>query len=106
MIEYRDPFKPRQLRYPAAAGFKSTDTSLAAALDIDPQRKMIRDRVLFSLRNAGPATATELARRLGIILDDVKPRLSELRAERLVEDTGKRGPTVYGKSSIVWGALG
>jgi len=88
-------------RYPRVAGWKSTDTSRAAAADIEDDAATIRGKVVVVLRR-GPLTADETAARLGMGLLSVRPRLSELRRMGRIDDTGFRRPNASGKQAIVW----
>ncbi len=50
----------------------------------------------------GGATPGQLARLIREDEMNVRPRLSELRAKKLVRDSGLRGLTHNGKACIVW----
>lgn len=90
--------------YPASPGFKARDTSRAAAADIAPKAPTLRQQVLDVLK-AGDATADEVAARLRKCEFAIRPRLSELSAAGLIEDTPARRPSSNGKMSIVWRAV-
>ena len=88
--------------YPHAPGFAQTDTSRAAAERLKPTAAALRDRVFMALK-VKPMTSLELAKHLGEAFESVQPRTSELRAQNLIIDSGKRGPTRCGKlKGIVW----
>lgn len=86
--------------YPESAGWKATDTSHEAAVTTDAAT--VRHLVVRWLRTHGPHTADETAAGLGLSLLTVRPRLSELRALDLVDDSGDRRLNVSGKRAIVW----
>jgi predicted transcriptional regulator len=84
-------------------GYRDTDTSSAAAEDITPKAPKIRAAVLECLRASPvPLSTEDIAQRIGVIYASVQPRLSELRNDCLVLDSGRRGTTQYGKSCILW----
>jgi DNA-binding transcriptional ArsR family regulator len=89
--------------YPNKPGWKITDTSRDAAQDMDMSARTIRARVLTQLE-ACPMTADQVAEMLSLDRLSVRPRLSELRAMGLIEDTGTRDENRSGKMAIVWGA--
>jgi hypothetical protein len=91
--------------FPGHSANTTGETSYHAARDIAPKAKRYRELILSNLRDVGPASSTELARRLGVAFDTVQPRTSELRRDGLIEDSGARSPTQYGKLSIVWRAV-
>ena len=80
-------------------GYQDTDTSYAARPnDIARRRRQVLDG-LSALRDA---TCDELAHALGITTLSVRPRLTELRDDGLIEDTGHRRALDSGKNGIVW----
>ncbi len=84
-------------------GYAPTDTSHNAARDIEPKVKTLRDQVLAFLRERTfPATTEVIASALGRPYASIQPRLSELKEKGLVEDSGRRGRTQYGKPCIEW----
>lgn len=91
--------------FPGHHAGEESETSYNAAKDIAPRTPVLRQRVLASLREKGPASSTLLAKRLGEPFDSIQPRTSELRRDGLIEDSGERSPTQYGKPSIVWRAV-
>lgn len=88
--------------FPGHHAGDESETSYEAAKDIAPRAESLRQRVLASLREEGPASSTQLAKRLEEPFDSVQPRTSELKRAGLIEDSGERAPTQYGKPSIVW----
>lgn len=86
-------------------GHQGGDTSLRAALDIAPKAATIRLKVMRKLAELDrPLTSEELADRLGIPYESVQPRLSELRRDNLVHDSGIRRTGRHGKPIIAWEA--
>lgn len=90
-------------QYPDAPGWKARETSRAAAEGIAPRAKTLRERVLDAVR-AEPGTPEAIADRLGEPVMNCRPRLSELSARALVKDSGRRGPAMGGRKSIIWEA--
>ncbi|QUD86954.1 hypothetical protein [Phenylobacterium montanum] len=91
-------------RYPEHPGLKGpSDTGPAAAASFAPKAKTIRERTLLELER-GPATAEQVAERLGLHFMIVRARCSELRALGLVADSGERGAGALGGRVIVWRA--
>ena len=78
-------------RYPRHAGAKERSTSLEAANRIEASGKAekLRQDCLTALRDGG-ATAKELAEYLTVDLNSIRPRLSELKARGLIEESGLR----------------
>lgn len=89
--------------YPSHPGWKGRGTSKAAADGIAPEAKGLRARVLEAVK-ARQGTPEQIAHRLGVPLMNVRPRLSELAAVGLVEDSGERGTAMGGRKAIVWRA--
>ena len=93
-------------RYPHEPGFKSHGTSQEAARAIAPLARSIRGRVLRHFQEQHPAglTVDELARDLKISPFTARPRVSELHARGLVEQTAVRRANDSGHSATVWRA--
>lgn len=90
------------MSYPDSPGYKEDTTSRDAAEAFENEAHVLRQMVVASLRDRGPATADTLARSIGRDRLAVRPRVSELRAAGAVFDTGKRGVNVSGKKAIIW----
>lgn len=89
--------------YPTTPGYQDTDTSKAAAEKVKPKASWVRARVIDCLTRQGPMTTVQIAKAIGIAYETVQPRTSEARAQGLIVDTGRRGPSRDpGKQSIVW----
>lgn len=88
--------------YPQAAGYKEPGaTSQQAAEATVPRAQLLRLKVLDQLRRQ-PATADEVAERLDESILSVRPRLSELRAQKLIEPSGNRRKNRSGASAAEW----
>ena len=87
-------------------GYQKTDTSEAAARSNYKGKLTIRDRVLQLLQKVPQALTTEdISELLNVPYVSVQPRLSELREDGKVIDTGERGETKWGKACIKWRAV-
>jgi DNA-binding Lrp family transcriptional regulator len=78
--------------YPFTPGYKDADTSKEAAEAIAPKAAHYRRAVMEAFRRAGwgGLTADEAAEALNLDILTVRPRVSELKALDLIEDTGAR----------------
>ncbi len=87
--------------YPSSPGWKARSTSRDAAAGIAAKAGPLRDRVLAEVRRR-PGTPEQISDRIREPLMNVRPRLSELAAKGLVEDSGKRGDAAGGRKAIIW----
>ena len=78
-----------------------TDTSRSAYNKQRPKLLTKRERVLEFLKTQA-STNYEIAEELEMTLSSVCARCRELQILDLVEDSGKRRETPYGKTAIVW----
>ena len=78
-----------------------TDTSRSAYNKQKPKLLTKRERVLEFLKTQA-STNYEIADELEMTLSSVCARCRELQVLDLVEDSGKRRETPYGKTAIVW----
>ena len=78
-----------------------TKTSQDALATIKPKIKTKREQV-YDLLKVNPLTNYEIADELEIPLSSVCGRIRELQILNLVEDSGLRRETKYGKRAIVW----
>ena len=84
-------------------GWKAQATSREAAQAMHEPAHNVRARVRAVLRHADePLSADEIAERAGLDFMAVRPRLSELRLEGAVYDSGTRRPTRSGRLGIGW----
>ena len=84
-------------------GYQKTDTSEAAARSNYPGKLTARDRVLQLLQKMPLSmTSHEIADVLRIPEVTVRPRLSELKNDNKIVDSGERGETPWGKKCIKW----
>ncbi|WP_412508782.1 hypothetical protein [Roseovarius sp. SYSU LYC5161] len=87
-------------------GWQKTDTSHAAAAAVTSGAGRLRDLVLGVLAQTPEPVSTEtIARLTGHAFSSVQPRVSELRRDGLIKDSGKRGRTAQGRSCILWEAV-
>lgn len=93
-------------RYPQAPGAKvSTGPSVEAAQKVTGRANRLRKLVHEALCRT-PLTAHELADFLNEDDKATSPRISELRAEGLVVDSGMRRPNRSGHNATVWRGVG
>jgi predicted HTH transcriptional regulator len=84
-------------------GYQKTDTSRAAARSNYPGKLTARDRVLQLLQKVPLSMSShEIADVLRIPEVTVRPRLSELKNDNKIVDSGERGETPWGKKCIKW----
>ena len=83
------------------AAHNYTDTSKSAFIQQKPKLLTKRERVLEFLKTQA-STNYEIAEELEMTLSSVCARCRELQVLDLVEDSGKRRETPYGKTAIVW----
>lgn len=90
--------------YPHQPGSKSGGTSSQAADAIASEATLLRECVLAALREHGPATADEVAERIGKSPFATRPRLSELHKLGRIVATGERRRNRSGMTASVWAA--
>ena len=78
-----------------------TKTSKEALASVKPKIKTKREKV-FDLIKLNPLTNYEIADELEMPLSSVTARCRELQILDLVEDSGYKRKTKYGKDAIVW----
>ena len=83
------------------AAHNYTDTSKSAYIQQKPKLLTKRERV-FEFLKTQASTNYEIAEELEMTLSSVCARCRELQVLDLVEDSGKRRETPYGKTAIVW----
>jgi len=84
-------------------GYQNVDTSKTAADQV--KAKPMREQVTQVLKDHWPygMTAQEVAKAIGRdTFYGVQPRLSELKNEGIIRDSGDRAPLPTGKLGIVW----
>lgn len=91
-------------RYPSSPGWKGTDTSRDAAQSMKPKAKVIRQKIYDVIVMSSGLTADEACERAGVDILSGRPRVSELKLQNLIKDTGQRRPLPSGKSGVVWRA--
>lgn len=92
------------MSYPDAPGFKSRGTSSLAARRIAPHAEALRDRVFAFLKTNYPAafTADEVADQIRVSFLSVRPRLSELLRDGMIEPTAERRKNRSGMLARCW----
>ena len=78
-----------------------TETSKKALATIKPKIKTKREEV-YEFIKFQASTNYEIADELDMPLSSVTARCRELQVLNLVEDSGERRKTKYGKQAIVW----
>ncbi len=92
---------PLHGKYPAIPGFKRNGTSADAAEKMKSRAIPLRRRCLVCLKERA-STADEVAERLGKSILSIRPRLSELVALDLLEETGRRRRNESGTMAAEW----
>lgn len=90
--------------YPDAPGFKAHGPSEEAAEKVAGHAKLLRAKVLARFKEVYPEgrTADEIAAELNCSAFGVRPRVSELRRNGDLRDTGARRPNESGMTATVW----
>ena len=96
------PLLDWQPTYPCNPGAKARETSFRAADEVASAAKLLRERVYGMFCAGLHLTADECAQRLDKSILSVRPRLSELCARNLIQDSGIRRRNASGKNAIVW----
>lgn len=87
----------------SGVGYQKTDTSLQSAVSVEKRAETLRERVLKAMKEARRPLAThEIADLIQSPYVSVQPRISELRRDRRVRDSGQRAMTGWGKLCIKW----
>ncbi|QIK77975.1 hypothetical protein G7077_02655 [Sphingomonas piscis] len=91
-------------RYPDVAGHRGIDASIEAAEGMTPKIGRLQKMTLAVIREEGPRgrTSDESTEACGMDRWSIQPRISELKAKRLVVDCGLRRRNSTGKNAIVW----
>lgn len=89
-----------QPSYPAAAGWKTRDTSREAAERVPA--KVLQAKVLAEYQRQRWMTADECAEALNIDKLSIRPRVTELSLANKIMDSGLRRKNASGRSAIVW----
>lgn len=94
------------MRYPDAPGFRGTETSRAAAEYVAPTAARMLDRVESYLRANGPACPEEICAGIArpgerLLLNSVRARCTQLRAQGRLVDSGQRGKGESGKVRVI-----
>lgn len=70
--------------------------------DPRPWAAGLRKRVLACLALYGDMTAVQLAGKMGVAPEAVRPRMTELAQLSAIRDTGRRVGTGRGRPAVVW----
>lgn len=81
-----------------------SETSYAAAVEIEEAANTLRGQVFRLLRSVGRhgATDEEMQTELYMNPSTQRPRRVELVAMRIAEDSGRQRKTVSGRKAVVW----
>ena len=86
--------------YPDVPGYKKRGTSSKAADEMRGPSPTLR-QYAFNMLQTGEYTADEIAASMGCSPFAMRPRVSELHAEGVIEETGKRRMNTSGKEADV-----
>lgn len=86
----------------AGVGYRTGDTSSAAARDLKGKVVGLRRLVMWALKDRGPMTPDQIAVAVSKSILSIRPRVTELASFGLVEDTGERRENASGKKAVVW----
>ncbi len=94
---------PSDYTYPDTPGFKVAGPSKQAAKAMTGKAAKMRAAVLAQIAQySGGATADEIAKDLNLSVLSVRPRVSELRRNGEIEQTGGRRKNQSGMTATVW----
>ena len=90
--------------YPSTPGSRGIDTPIEAGAGIAADVPRLQRLALGAIRKAGHTglTTDELAATLHFEPCAIQPRTSELRAKKLIADSGQRRRNARAKRVIVW----
>lgn len=80
---------------------KGNANSFLANLRVAGRKHSLCDRIYLSLYQNGPQTCEQLSLRLGIRYTTCSGRVSELKAEKLIWETGEQRETTAGATASV-----
>ena len=78
-----------------------TDTSKQAFSYQQPKVLTLREKVHEWIK-VQPSTNEQISEELDIVLSSVCARVRELQKLNLIQDSGKRATTKYGRKAIIW----
>jgi hypothetical protein len=88
----------------AAGAARSSDTSTAAAASVQPSLGARQAAVLRVIRDGRGATCAEVGLALRLPPNCVSGRITELRLQGRIHDTGQRRAGPSGRMGVVWHA--
>lgn len=91
-----------QAHYPDFPGYKRAGTSEDAARFMRKRTPRLKLMVIQCLAKGVALTADEIADTLDVSFLAIRPRLSELRVEGFVKDSGERALNTSGRTAIKW----
>jgi len=93
-------------KYPLEAGYKEQSTSKEAANKINSRgrTRKLRKKTLDAIRRKGSygATPEEIAEILSESILSIRPRFTELKLLKEIEDSGDRRRNSFGSNTKVW----
>lgn len=91
-------------QYPKGPGYTEPTTSKDAARGIAPRVRTLRERALEEIRRAGDEgiSADDVAERMNKNILSIRPRVAELKALGLIEETGERSENDSGMTAHKW----
>ena len=87
--------------YPEAPGHRDTDTSFDAARSMDGIAGRLRQEAFKFLTQSGGATADEVAAHVGVSVLAMRPRITELKQQGVIVDSGLRRLNRSGRRAAV-----
>ena len=102
--EVREPLGASESRSRPEAQYRLTDpsTSADAAYSVAKATVKHRVQVLTALKRFGPGTQEDVAYFTNLRVDQAWRRLSELKNQGLIRDSGKRRVGRSGRKQIIW----
>jgi len=91
--------------YPTTPGSqKGAAPTSAQAAPVQSEAQTLRDTCLRILKKEA-LTADEVADRMCKSILAIRPRITELNKQHLIEDSGQRRVNASGKNAVVWRAI-
>ena len=90
------------MSYPHDAGYRNTDTSKAAAEKQTHAKMSANEQRIFAVLELNESTSWEISEATGLNLLQVRPRLTQMKAKRIICSTEHRRTNPHGNKEIVW----
>jgi predicted ArsR family transcriptional regulator len=100
------PAPPAYSRGTSPGAARCSDTSVAAAASVAPTLGARQAAVVDVVRRRGGATCAEVAAALGLPMHAVSGRITELRLQGRLADSGARRIGTSGRAGAVWVEVG